>query len=274
VCLNCVNFLLKDWGVKILKSFKNVAAVAAMLSLLAQPVLANDMAALLSSPQGKVLVNTSTSYEPALSEMSLQIGDRIFVGSKSSASLVYEACTISLLENSVYTVPAQPACAGAKALAVVEGVFITPVAATAPNAQLKMWIANYSSLQKDAAASGRTETADCLTENINKMRALPNFWSRNPGVDPLLTINDLDVSARSCGEGPRVETAKILRQKPPSNPVVISKPSPIIQSTSSGGMSGTTLAVLGVAGAAGLGLGAVLLLSKKSSNTPVSSQPN
>ncbi len=135
-------------------------------------------------------------------------------------------------------------------------------------------IANYSALQKNAAAAGDVGTADCLGEKISQMRALPNFWSRNLGVDPALTINDANMSAQNCQQAPSTQRSQMISEQPPTRPITITEPAPIAGSSSMGEMSGTTLALVGVTGAVAVGLGAVLLLSKKSDkNTPVSGAP-
>jgi hypothetical protein len=240
-----------------------LATAAALLGTLSHIALASSVNGVLVSTQGKVMVSQGQGYALPPQDLKLNIGTRIMVGSESSATIDFQKCTVTLNANTIYTVPASPACAEDQSAAIVDGVFVTPASAVGPTGDLNAMIANYSRLQKSAVTTGRTSMADCLGSKISQMKALPNFWSRNPGVDPALTMADLDIAAQNCGARPNLRTTTTVTQMEPANPTVITQTAPIVKTGSLGGMSGSTMAIVGVTGAVALGLGAVLLLSKK-----------
>jgi hypothetical protein len=253
-------------------SYKHMLAMAAAaMTALTPAAFAGDMAPQLGYFHGKVLINQGQFFEPIFAGVNLKTGDRILVGDKSAATLTFGNCQLSLAPASLFTVSAQAICPKGETVALVNGVIVTPVAAGAPSGQLNQLIANYSKRQKFASQKGDAATADCLGGQITKMKALRNFWSRNPGVDPVPMINDLDQAAASCGQAQPMQKAQVV-ETPTPEPIVLSPPAPIVTS-STGGFSGGTLALVGAAGLGAVGLGALLLLNKDSSSTTVSVPP-
>lgn len=65
----------------------------------------------LSTISGSVMVNKGTGFIPASDNIPLKNGDRLMVGPKSSASLVYtDGCKIRLLPGNVATISGASPC--------------------------------------------------------------------------------------------------------------------------------------------------------------------
>jgi hypothetical protein len=110
------------------KSVSLAAAAALAISVSTTAWAAAPVAELITS-NGKVLVSQGEGFAPASGFMSLNAGDKVMVGAKSSAELAYGdgGCSVTLSAGSVVTIPAKAPCAKGETAAVVDSVMIEPV---------------------------------------------------------------------------------------------------------------------------------------------------
>jgi hypothetical protein len=246
---------------------KVFALTAAFSSAVAPIALASNVDIMLKDISGKVLVNHGHSFEPPTQSSSLRAGDRILLGENGAATLIFNGCQIHLSSATVFSIPAKPNCEAGEQAAFVSGVFVQPTGGAAgPVSRLKQLISNYSRQQKMAMAQGNTAVAECLGQNLTRLKGMQKFLVRNPGVSSTDLIDDVEAKANAC----QTEQDVINVEKPPVLQAVAPAPAPIVAAAPAamGGMSSTTLALAGggVALAAG-GLAALLLLNN---NKPVS----
>jgi hypothetical protein len=261
-------------GGHIMQTYKHyLALIASLMTAFAPAAYAGETTIAIGNIAGKVLVNRGQAFAPASAGMNLKSGDKILVGSGAAATLIYGKCQVSLAAAAVFTVPAHAICADGGAAALVNGQLITPVSATVPVGRLSQMIENYSKLQQASSQQGNVETSNCLSDKIGKMKALRNFWSRNPGVDPTTMINDLDSAASSCRDMRPLQKTNLVVETPAPPPIVVDEPAPVVPGTG-GGFGGTGLALAGAAGLGVAGLAAVLVLSKNSSSAAASAPAN
>jgi len=103
-------------------AFSLTALCAALLSF------GTATAAELVNIQGKVAVNHGDGFIPAAEGMTVRPGDKVFVGDKSSASLIYAnpGCVFEAAPTSVVTVTELGPCAPGETTALGEPAIATP----------------------------------------------------------------------------------------------------------------------------------------------------
>jgi hypothetical protein len=91
---------------------KNVCIGVLAAVLTAGPASATEGTARLTSTEGKVLVNQGAGFLPASGGMSINVGDKIFVGREASASITYVAdnCQVAAPAGRVLTVRVLSPC--------------------------------------------------------------------------------------------------------------------------------------------------------------------
>ena len=112
---------------------KAIACAAAMLVsvLSAPPGLALGNTAKLQGIQGKVLLDQGQGFAPATEASRLKPGDKIFIGTKSSAILAFAQCAVELKKPTVFTLTSTAPCDPNGKAADLGGTFITPANASA-----------------------------------------------------------------------------------------------------------------------------------------------
>ncbi len=100
-------------------------ALALLLSF--STVQAATGVAQLGQVQGKVLVNQGGGYKSADQLVSLNAGDKIFVGKDAGATVTYASgCSIAVAPASVVTVQDKAPCAEGDTVAAVDSNLVTP----------------------------------------------------------------------------------------------------------------------------------------------------
>ena len=112
---------------------KAMPCAAAMLvaALNATPSLALGSTARLQGIQGKVLLDQGQGFAPAAGASQLKPGDKIFIGTKSSAILAFAQCAVELNKPTVFTLTNTAPCDANGKAADLGGTFITPANASA-----------------------------------------------------------------------------------------------------------------------------------------------
>ena len=115
---------------------KTSATVAAMFGLFA----ATGFAAELVRVEGKVSISRGDSFEPASQGMMLRSGDKVLVGERSSASLLYAepGCVFEVAPASVVTVTESAPCVTGESVSQGESLFVTPVQDQPPVGEVNM----------------------------------------------------------------------------------------------------------------------------------------
>jgi hypothetical protein len=232
---------------------------------------ASNSPAVLNQASGKVLVSHGNGFVHPNAGEPVQAGDKVMVGADAAVTLSFGNCHIAIAGGQVFTVPASAPCDGQQTVAAIDGMVVTPVSAPATTSDLNRIIARHSREQVSATESGQVEVASCIGSKIDKLKSLKNFWSRNPGIDPTEMIEDLDARASNCGtsQTPVRQTAKTSIR---SDEIVLAdQAAPLREPMAAGGMSGSTIALVGAGVLAIGGAGALLLLSNnKKDDQPVS----
>lgn len=91
--------------------------------MMSATALADLGIATISDVSGKVLVNAGEGFVPAAADMVLKVGDRVFVGEQSLATLSYEKCAVLLDKPAVVTVSADGGCSVATSVQPVADVY-------------------------------------------------------------------------------------------------------------------------------------------------------
>jgi hypothetical protein len=242
---------------------------AAFMSALSPAVFAaNGLApSILEYARGKVLVNHGNGFDVFLTGDTVNAGDSIFVGTNSSARVSVSNCAIELAPSSLFIVPNKMSCSAGDKIAFMDGVFITPTAATAQGNSIDNLIATYSQHQSIAANAGDIELANCLASSIKKLKSTKDFLNRNPGVGTQSLISNAEEQAATCHASAAVEhmePQQIVEQQP----IIAPEPAPIPvlpNATPAIGGMGAVAIVAGGLAVVGGGVAALLLLNKKSS---------
>jgi hypothetical protein len=106
---------------------KCIAGALALTLSISSATAATSMAQL-DQIQGKVLINQGSGYESAGQLVSLNPGDKVFVGKDSGATLKYASgCSVAVAPASVVTVQDKAPCAEGDTVAAVDSILVTPV---------------------------------------------------------------------------------------------------------------------------------------------------
>lgn len=111
--------------------FKRIVSLTAALSFFVSSTsvaFSAPTVAEIITANGKVLVSRGEGFHPAESFAALSAGDKVMVGSESSAVIGYSfgGCSVTLGAGSVTTVPAKAPCGRGEQVAMVDGMVITP----------------------------------------------------------------------------------------------------------------------------------------------------
>jgi hypothetical protein len=255
------------------KTAHSLALLGALTSTLNPAFSASNLQINLAQTSGKVLVSQGTGFGPYLMGAPLKAGDKVLVGNESSAVLAFADCSVELASGQLFIVPASAPCSKNETRAVVNGLFVTPVSQSATESDLDRVILRHSNAQVRAANAGDVEAASCLSQKVAKLQLLRNFWARNPGVDPTSIIDELDFNATNCSP-PQADPVQKASKSPKrmtkrvTDIEVIEQPAPVGKSmAAAGGMTGSTMALVGVGAVAIVGLGTLVALSGSKSNS-------
>ena len=110
------------------KIFKTVLVSASIMSFASAQ--ASAIVAELGTVEGKVLINHGKGFVPAVGLISLNAGDQLMVGEKSSAVVNYASgCSVSLAATQVVTISAKAPCKAGEKVAMIGETAIAPAAA-------------------------------------------------------------------------------------------------------------------------------------------------
>ena len=111
------------------KIFKTVLVSASIMSFASAQ--ASAIVAELGTVEGKVLINHGKGFVPAVGLISLNAGDQLMVGEKSSAVVNYASgCSVSLAATQVVTISAKAPCKAGEKVAMIGETAIVPASAT------------------------------------------------------------------------------------------------------------------------------------------------
>jgi hypothetical protein len=105
--------------------FKSVLVAASIVSFASAQ--ASVIVAELGSTSGKVLINHGKGFVPATGLVSLNAGDQLMVGEKSSAVVNYASgCAVSVAATQVVTISAKAPCKAGEKVAMIGDTAIAP----------------------------------------------------------------------------------------------------------------------------------------------------
>jgi hypothetical protein len=251
-----VNAAFHKWGLSMKQALKVVSGFVTGVALINMQ-LAFAQAAQLDAMSGKVLVNHGQGFASVAKAAQLAPGDKVLVGQDGRATLNFTTCTVTLSGANLYTVPVGAPCAAGDALAITNGVFVTPVAAPISQAnQLAALDAKARAAQNAARRANDVVALSCINQRLNEVTALRHFIARNPGVDETGRISQTGAAIDACGH----PMAPPVQAVAPPPPVAVVAAAPAVDST---------MIAVGIGGLAVAG-GAALLLIKKNCTGGVS----
>jgi hypothetical protein len=107
--------------------FKTVLVAASIVSFASAQ--ASVIVAELGTVQGKVMINHGKGFVPAAGLVSLNAGDQLMVGEKSSAVVNYASgCAVSVAATQVVTISAKAPCKAGEKVAMIGDTAIAPAA--------------------------------------------------------------------------------------------------------------------------------------------------
>jgi hypothetical protein len=92
---------------------KNTVITAVCVGLMSASALSAGVdlpVAKMTDVNGKVMVNLGEGFVPAVLDMGLKAGDRVFVGEQSLATVSYEGCAVVLDKPAVISIKADGGC--------------------------------------------------------------------------------------------------------------------------------------------------------------------
>ena len=107
--------------------FKTTLVAASILSFASAQ--ASAIVAELGTVEGKVMINHGKGFVPAVGLVSLNAGDQLMVGEKSSAVVNYASgCAVSIAATQVLTISAKAPCKAGEKVAMIGDAAIIPAA--------------------------------------------------------------------------------------------------------------------------------------------------
>jgi hypothetical protein len=139
-------------------------------SAMSTTAMADVPAAQLDLVQGKILVNQGQGFVAPVHYVSLQFGDKVFVGQHSSVSIHYIAvgCAVTYAAPAVVTILEKVPCKVGQTLGMVDSVFVQPAGAAilaAPAVSPAMVGLGYSGAVASSAA------ADAIVQALQPVSA-------------------------------------------------------------------------------------------------------
>lgn len=108
-------------------TFKTILVAASIMSF--ATAQASAIVAELGTIQGKVMINHGKGFVPAVGVISLNAGDQLMVGEKSSAVVNYASgCAVSVAATQVVTISAKAPCKAGEKVAMIGDAAIAPAA--------------------------------------------------------------------------------------------------------------------------------------------------
>ena len=117
----------------IMEKFRLILGASALLGSFSLAFASEKPIANLFQVSGKILVDSGKGFV-ASGDRALQLGDRIFIGDKSSVTVAYADCTVTLNKPSVFIIGKIAPCAKGVSTAENNSVMITPARDAPPGA--------------------------------------------------------------------------------------------------------------------------------------------